>query len=159
MKEISVLFVCLGNICRSPAGEGILRYLAERSGGFSKVDIMSCGTGSWHEGEFPDERMRKVAEKRGISLKSRARRFDPVFFDRFDYILAADKKVLEDLRVEIRQEEDLRKIHLINDFNPDARGEDVPDPYYGGDKGFEHVFDMLENACQGFLRNISETMK
>ena len=150
------MFVCLGNICRSPAGEGILKELAEKEGYSESLHVESSGTGSWHIGSKPDSRMREAASKRGIDLNSRAQKFQSHFFDGFDYILAADDHILEELQALAGDEESKEKLYLINDFSKTFRGQSVPDPYYGGDQGFEKVFDMLEEACAGLLAQILE---
>lgn len=154
MTKVSVMFVCLGNICRSPAGEGILKDLAEKKECSEILHVESCGTGGWHVGSKPDPRMRETAGRRGINLNSTAQKFRGAFFEEFDYILAADDHILEELQSFARDEESREKLYLINDFSKTFRGQDVPDPYYGGDQGFEKVFDMLEEACAGLLAEI-----
>lgn len=149
----SVLFVCLGNICRSPAAEGILQSLAEKKGVSNQLKVESCGIGGWHVGELADERMRVSAKTRGIVLTGRAKKFDTVFFADFDLILAADHEVLHDLYRYAKTPEQKAKLHLICDFCEYYRGQDIPDPYYGGDAGFDLVLDMLEDACQGILEH------
>jgi protein-tyrosine phosphatase len=150
---ISVMFVCLGNICRSPAGEGILRHLASLDGSL-KIEIASSGLGSWHVGRLPDERIREAIQRRGITLTSHAQQFKTNFFDAHDYILAADREVLKALYQYAETPEQKAKIHLITDFSVSYRGEDIPDPYYGDDGSFEMVLDMLEDACEGILMEI-----
>lgn len=154
----SFLFVCLGNICRSPAGEGILLNLAKNRGCLEQLHVESCGTGDWHLGRLPDARMSRAAKKRGLSLTSRAQQFKQSFFDRFDYILAADQSVLEDLKLLSRAQEDRDKIFLMSRFSQKYRDQDIPDPYYGGESGFEHVLDMLEDSCEGILDHVFENM-
>lgn len=152
----SILFVCLGNICRSPAAEGLLRHKAEPLSEFKDLHIESCGLGDWHVGQLPDPRMRDAIKNRGIILSSRAQRFRPSFLDRFDYILAADKEVLKDLYHFAHTSEHKAKIHLMTAFGITFKGEEVPDPYYGGDAGFELVLDMLEDACDGLLTHLKK---
>ncbi|MFT4551537.1 MAG: protein-tyrosine phosphatase [Chlamydiales bacterium] len=156
MSKIAVMFVCLGNICRSPAGEGILKDLAEKGGYSNKLHVESCGTGNWHIGSLPDSRMREAASKRGIDLSSRAQEFRGAFFGKFDYILAADNHILQELLSLAGDDESKGKLYLINDFSKSFKGQDVPDPYYGGDQGFEKVLDMFEEACAGLLATIFE---
>lgn len=146
-----VLMVCLGNICRSPLAEGILK---------SKVDsnvvfVDSAGTGAWHSGELPDKRSIAVAKKYGIDLTDqRARLFLPEDFDRFDYIYVMDQSNYKNVCRLAPNDDALNKVQLIlNETNPDKNLE-VPDPYYGGDQGFENVFRMLDEACEKIKQKI-----
>ncbi len=152
----SVLFVCLGNICRSPAAEGILRHLAHKEG--VEVHVESCGLGDWHKGSLPDERMREASKKRGVSLTSRAQKIEPEFFDRFDLILVADHKVMNELYKFAEKPEYKAKMHFITHFSSSFKGQDVPDPYYDGEAGFENVLDVLEDSCEGILTYITSKM-
>lgn len=146
----SILFVCLGNICRSPAAEGILKHISkERS---LDLYVASCGLGEWHVGELPDRRMRQAAKNRGIILDSRAQSFKASFFEDFDYIMAADQEVLETLRSWTKN---TKKLHLITHFSNKYKGKDIPDPYYGDGAGFEHVLDMLEESCEALIKHLS----
>lgn len=155
----AILFVCLGNICRSPAAEGVLRQLAAQDPQFAGLHIESCGLGDWHVGQLPDARMREFAKTRGLILSSRAQRFRPSFFERFDYILAADREVLNDLYQFARTPEQKAKIHLMTAFATSFKDEDVPDPYYSGDAGFELVLDMLEESCTGLISHLRSLTK
>lgn len=148
MGKVSVLFVCLGNICRSPAAEGIL---AKMSG---EVSVASCGIGDWHVGQLPDRRMRQAAEARGLVLRMRAQQLDREHFEKYDYILAADHEILKALQEMAEGPGQKAKIHLITAFSPTYRGKEVPDPYYEGDGEFDLVLDMLEDACEGLLQKI-----
>ncbi|MCE5315852.1 MAG: low molecular weight phosphotyrosine protein phosphatase [Parachlamydia sp.] len=159
MTMTAILFVCLGNICRSPAAEGVLRHLAAQDPQFAGIHIESCGLGDWHIGQLPDLRMREVAKTRGLTLSSRAQRFRPSFFERFDYILAADRDVLNDLYQFARTSEQKTIIHLMTAFATNFKDEDVPDPYYSGDAGFELVLDMLEESCTGLLDHLRDLTK
>lgn len=150
----SILFVCLGNICRSPAAEGVLRHLIEQDPRLKDIVIESCGIGDWHVGQLPDERMRNSAKGRGIILSSRAQQFKSEFLDRFDYILAADNEVLRDLYRFARNPEHKAKIHLITEFSASYKGEEIPDPYFGGEGGFELVLDMIEDSCEGLIKQL-----
>lgn len=153
-RPVRLLFVCLGNICRSPTAEGVMRsiVLAEGLGGWIELD--SAGTGSWHVGSPPDSRARAAAARRGVELTGTARQVDRGDFERFDLILAMDSSNLGELRaiapVQLRG-----KVRLLREFDPDADGDlDVPDPYYGAAGGFEEVFDLVQAACGGLLEEI-----
>lgn len=150
----TVLFVCLGNICRSPAAEGVLRHLAQESNCDDKLYLESCGIGAWHIGALPDARMRAAAQVRGVILTSRAQQFQLAYLDAFDYILASDQKVLEYLFQHAQTIEQKAKLHLMTAFSDTYRDLDIPDPYYQGNGSFELVLDMLEDACRGLLRKI-----
>lgn len=147
----SIMFVCLGNICRSPAAEGVMRHMASKDPLGELLTIESCGLGDWHIGHSPDERMRIASQNRGIALTSRAKKFHPSFLDRFDLILAADHQILEELYRHARTPEHRDKIHLITHYSTYYQGEEIPDPYYQGEAGFERVLDMIEDSCQGIL--------
>lgn len=151
----SVLFVCLGNICRSPAAEGVLRHMAAKES-LNELSIESCGLGSWHIGQLPDERMQIASKNRGIHLNSRAQLFTHAFYSRFDLILAADKQILNDLLQNVPQPKYKDKIHLITHFSVCYQDEEIPDPYYQGDAGFEQVLDMIEDSCQGILEHLKK---
>lgn len=151
----SVLFVCLGNICRSPAAEGILRQLADKKG-FRELSVESCGLGSWHIGNLPDIRMQEATKRRGVTLASRAQQFNPLFLDRFDYILAVDNEILNELYKYARKPEHKAKLHLITAFSSSYRGEEIPDPFYGGEASFESVLDMIEDSCEGLLEHLKQ---
>jgi protein-tyrosine phosphatase len=149
-----ILFVCLGNICRSPAAEGILRSLAEKEG--LALEVMSCGIGDWHVGQLPDVRIRQAALGRGITLSSRGKVFFPHFLDEFDYILAADHEILEHLHRFAKTPEQKARIHLMTAFGVAFKGTPIPDPYYNSSAAFEHILDMLEDACQGLIAEIKQ---
>lgn len=149
-----VLFVCLGNICRSPAAEGILRSLADKAG-ISDLTVASCGMGDWHLGQLPDLRIRQAALLRGYTLTSKAKPFIPNFLDEFDYILAADSDVLEYLHGQAHTTEHKAKLHLMTAFSTAHKNLPVPDPYYQGPAAFDHILDILEDACQGLLNKIN----
>lgn len=155
----SILFVCLGNICRSPLAEGIFLHLA-RERGLEGLVVDSCGTGGWHEGEGPDRRAMAVAKQRGVHLPSRARKVRaPEDFERYTLIVAMDASNLEDL-LELGAPRD--RVRLMRSYDPahrDQSAPDVPDPYYGGDDGFDQVFDMLVAACEGLLDEITIASK
>jgi len=152
---VSILFVCMGNICRSPAAEGILKKLADEKG-IGSLHIESCGMGDWYVGKLPDERMREAAKARGVVLSSRAKQFDRAFFESFDYILASDKEVLNSLLHHAQSSGHKAKVHLMTAFSSSFTGQDVPDPYYYGNGAFEGVLDILEDACEGLLEQIKQ---
>lgn len=137
--------VCLGNICRSPIAEGILRQKAKEQGLHVQTD--SAGTSSFHIGEAPDRRMRATAKSNGVDIDDlRARQFIPADFDRFDIIYAMDQSNYNNIISLAETDEEKEKVKLIlNEINPGAN-QAVPDPYYGGDEGFQHVFDLLDEA-------------
>jgi protein-tyrosine phosphatase len=149
------LFVCLGNICRSPTAEGVMADLVRREGLEQEIEVDSAGTGAWHVGSKPDERASATATARGLTLGGLARRVEPSDFEDFDLILAMDGSNLSDLRALAPSDEARAKVHLLREFDRDANGDlDVPDPYYGGPDGFENVFDLVTAACEGLLGQI-----
>ena len=153
---VKVLFVCLGNICRSPTAEGVFRTLVEREGLSGQISTDSAGTGSWHIGSPPDKRAQAAARKRGVDLSGqRARQAKPADFQRFDYVIAMDSDNRHDLSGLCPRGEEHR-LHLLMDFAPDVDERNVPDPYYGAGGGFEAVLDMIEAASQGLLADIRE---
>jgi protein-tyrosine phosphatase len=150
---VRLLFVCMGNICRSPTAEGVMRGLLREQGLEDAVEVDSAGIGDWHTGAAPDPRATAAARSRGIVLEGAARTVAPRDFDEFDLILAADRGNLRELRA-ILPDGARSRLHLLREFDPASAGApdlDVPDPYYGGDDGFEHVLDLVEAACRGLL--------
>ncbi|MBT7771124.1 MAG: low molecular weight phosphotyrosine protein phosphatase [Rhodospirillales bacterium] len=153
---VNVLFVCLGNICRSPTAEGVFRTLVEREGLADKINVDSAGTGSWHVGEAPDRRATAAARKRGVDLsEQRARKVQISDFQNFDYVLAMDADNYASLSGSCPPGKEDR-LRLFLDFAPNAGRNDVPDPYYGGGGGFDLVLDLVEEASQGLLADIRE---
>jgi len=151
MKSTKILFICLGNICRSPAAEGIMKKLSE---GFP-IEISSAGTAGYHIGEFPDPRMRSHARKRGYELISRAQKFDPTTdFDTYDMIIAMDDSNFRDLQSMDRSKKYYHKLSKMTDHSQIKKVDHVPDPYYGGPEAFEQVLDILEDACGGLLKKL-----
>ncbi|MFZ2322982.1 MAG: low molecular weight protein-tyrosine-phosphatase [Ignavibacteriaceae bacterium] len=149
------LFVCLGNICRSPAAEGIFKKFVNDKKLDSIISVDSAGTIAYHQGELPDKRMRKIAFKKGYTLNSRARKFDPdTDFENFDYIVTMDNNNYEDLMQLDKEELYKNKILKMADFIDDKEVAEVPDPYYGGDKEFEYVIGLLENGSKNLLNKI-----
>ena len=157
MKKISVLFVCLGNICRSPAAEAIFLNLLEKKGLSHCFNVDSAGTGSWHIGKKADSRMRIAAEKRDINILSRARQITGKDFEKFNYILAMDdSNFINILDLKNRTSStDFALIKKIQDFRSVFNEQEVPDPYFGGAEGFDYVLDILEDSVNGFLESIS----
>jgi protein-tyrosine phosphatase len=147
-----ICFVCLGNICRSPTAEGVMRALAAAAG--KTVVLDSAGTGGWHVGELPDPRSRAAAARRGYDLTHRARVFTADDLARFDLVLAMDAKNLSNLRG-LAGKRPTPQIALLRSYDPIApSGADVPDPYAGGAAGFEDVLDICERACRGLLETL-----
>jgi protein-tyrosine phosphatase len=156
MKATSILFVCMGNICRSPTAEAVFRDVARRHAPELALEIDSAGTHDYHIGEPPDPRSIEAAARRGLDIRHlRARKVGPVDFDRFDLIVAMDRMNREVLlNVAPRVAHD--RIRLFLEFVADADREDVPDPYYGGTTGFEQVLDLVEEASRGLLQYVRQ---
>lgn len=154
MKKISVLMVCMGNICRSPMAHGYFEQLVRQSGLSEHISVDSAGTHAYHVGNPPDPRAQQTARGRGVDLSSqRARQAMREDFQRFDYVLAMDKDNYR-LLAEICPEGQEHKLRLFLEFAPHLSEREVPDPYYGGASGFEQVFDMVEAAAAGLLEDI-----
>lgn len=156
----SVLFVCLGNICRSPLAEGVLLHHLEEAGLSDSVDVDSAGTGAWHVGERPDRRSIEVAHRNGVELPGHARRARAEDFDEFDYIYAMDSSNLSDLeRLGGQSLQGRAALELFREHDPDAGGDlDVPDPYYGGAGGFDQVFEMVDRTCRVIVAKLAEEL-
>ena len=157
MKKISVLFVCLGNICRSPAAEAIFINLLKKKGLTEHFIVDSAGTGSWHIGKKADSRMRIAAERRDIKILTRARQITGKDFEKFNYILVMDDanfKNLQDLKNRTSSS-NFALIKKMQNFRSVFNEREVPDPYFGGDEGFDYVLDILEDSVNGFLESIS----
>ncbi|GAB4544306.1 MAG: low molecular weight protein-tyrosine-phosphatase [Pleurocapsa sp.] len=146
-----LLFVCLGNICRSPSAENIMNYLIREANLENKIICDSAGTSSYHVGAPPDRRMRAAAAKRNIKLEGRSRKLQPIDLERFDLILAMDKENYQDILYLDREGKYEAKIYLMCDFANDRTDREVPDPYYGGSDGFDYVIDLLLDTCAGLL--------
>ena len=155
MATTRVLFVCLGNICRSPAAEGVFLHQIEQRGVADRFVVDSAGTGGWHVGRRADARMRAAAERRGIALNSRARQIELADIHSFDHILTMDGDNLAAVQALAREAgnpADQARIEAMTHYCRRHRGSrEVPDPYYGGEAGFEHVLDLLDDACSGLL--------
>ncbi|MCK5874440.1 MAG: low molecular weight phosphotyrosine protein phosphatase [Alcanivoracaceae bacterium] len=148
-----ILFVCLGNICRSPTAEGVFRHRA-RQAGFTSLQIDSAGTAGWHVGKAPDPRTVAAAQRRGYDLSAlRARQVRAADFDNFDIVLAMDKQNLAELKSMLPRGVNTR-LGLFLDYAGDAPFSEVPDPYYGGDAGFEQVLDLIEQASDGLIARL-----
>jgi protein-tyrosine phosphatase len=157
MAEQRLLFVCLGNICRSPAAEGVFLHLIAREGLEDRFVVDSAGTGGWHVGNPADRRMRAAAERRGIHLPSRARQIELADFTSFDRILTMDDDNLRNVLSLARELGDRPGLAHIEPMTSHCRrlsAREVPDPYYGGEQGFEDVLDLLEDACGGLLETL-----
>jgi protein-tyrosine phosphatase len=151
-----ILFVCMGNICRSPTAEGVARAIAKKKGVFDQFEFDSAGTHGYHVGKPPDARARAVAATRGYDLSPlRARQVNEFDFERFDHVLAMDRDNLELLR-QACPEQHHAKLRLFLEFAANAPGDEVPDPYYGGPEGFERVLDMVEDAANGLLDQLAK---
>ncbi len=153
---IRVLFVCMGNICRSPTAEGVFRKLVLEQGMEKSIEIDSAGTHAYHVGAPPDRRSQEAARRRGIDISGlRGRAVERNDFGRFDYVLAMDDENYENL-LDIAPEEQRYKVRLFLEFAPQLPEREVPDPYAGGPEGFERVLDMIEAAAQGLLVEIKK---
>lgn len=151
---IRVLFVCLGNICRSPTAEGVFRQHLQRHGLADRVEVDSCGTGNWHVGSAPAERARRAASGRGVDIGHlRARQFRPEDLDTFHYVLAMDRQNLADIR-DVWLQQGGTEPRLFLDYLGEGDEAEVPDPYYGGDDGFDRVLDLIHGASEGLLDDI-----
>ncbi len=155
---IKILFVCLGNICRSPLAEGLLQHKITKRGLTEMVKVDSCGTSDYHIGELPDERTLLNAKENGLILKHRGRQFSSDDFRHFDKILVMDSSNKQKVLRLANSKEDVEKVQLIRSFEPETndRNSDVPDPYYGGEEGFQNVFDILDRTTNQILREIVE---
>jgi len=151
MKTASICFVCLGNICRSPTAEAVMRHQVAEAKLTERIVIDSAGTGDWHIGQAPDERAQRAGSQRGYDLSGlRGRQIVAIDFERFDLLIAMDDANVDALhRVCPPAQRD--KIRLLMEFAPAANGREVADPYFGGDAGFEQVLDQCEDACRGLL--------
>lgn len=148
-----LLFVCLGNICRSPAGENVMNHLLEREDLAGQFEVDSAGTAGYHVGNAPDLRMTRAARARGIAMAGQARQVRAADFETFDWIFAMDRSNFEDLAaIRKRSGTPTAKLVLFCEFCERHDETDVPDPYYGGPEGFEKVLDLLEDGCSVFLR-------
>jgi|SRR5690554_5166986 len=154
-KKIRLLFVCLGNICRSPAAEGIMKRIVLKNDFQDLIEVDSAGTSGWHEGELPDERMRAHGDRRGYDFSSKARKFKKSDFDNFDYIIVMDENNYNTVKSLASNIEQIEKIKMMTDFSvQNSLHNYIPDPYYGDASGFELVLDLLEDSSEGLLQEI-----
>jgi protein-tyrosine phosphatase len=152
---VRICFVCLGNICRSPTAEAVMRHLVSQEGLGERIRVDSAGTGDWHVGDPPDRRARAVGAKRGIPLSGTARQFTAADFARYDHVIAMDRSNRDELLRMAPGPGERAKVRLLRSFDASApRDADVPDPYYGGPGGFDEVFDICERACRGLLDHL-----
>ncbi|PAU75693.1 low molecular weight protein-tyrosine-phosphatase [Halomonas salipaludis] len=153
-----ILFVCLGNICRSPTAEGVFRRRLADAGLSEVVEVDSCGTGGWHIGKAPDARAQAAARQRGVDVSQlRARQLDAADFARFDYLLAMDDDNLASLEA-MRPDDCTAHVGLLLDFAGEP-GRAVPDPYYGGEQGFDEVFALVERAADGLIEHLRQRLE
>lgn len=151
---VRILFVCLGNICRSPLAEGIFRHLVKRAGVDDLFEIDSAGTSGYHDGNPPDARSTATARARGITLEGQSRRLLPEDLRSFDYIIGMDSDNMREIRVLADQVGAHGRLYLLREWDPEGRGTGVPDPYYGGEQGFEEVHDIVERSCENLLEHL-----
>ena len=155
-----ILFVCMGNICRSPAAEGIAKKFLEKKGLNGTIEIDSAGTLDYHEGELPDPRMIKHASKRGYKLDSRARQFNPNNdFDHFDYIVTMDDDNYSEITTLDKKNKYKDKVYRMVSFGNKLKVNEVPDPYYSGSDGFEYILDILEDSVDGLLKKVADDIR
>lgn len=159
-KKKKILFVCMGNICRSPAAEGIAKKILEKRGLNGTIEIDSAGTLDYHTGELPDQRMIMHASKRGYNLDSRARQFNPDNdFEFFDYIVTMDDDNYSEITSLDRKNKYKDKVFKMVSFGNNHKVDEVPDPYYEGSDGFEYVLDILEDSVEGLLKKIEDDIR
>ena len=154
-RPVRVLFVCLGNICRSPVAEGVFRQKVREAGLEHVIQIDSAGTGAWHVGNPPDRRMTSTAKARGVDLSAqRARQFVDTDLADYDHILAMDKSNLHDILYLDTGDDFGQRVTLFRQWDPEPGDYEVPDPYYGGDAGFEHVYDIVDRTAEALLQGL-----
>lgn len=158
MEAKKILFVCMGNICRSPSAEAVFSGLSKARGYDGQFAVDSAGTIAYHAGERADRRMQSHASKRGYNLTSISRKFKPdKDFDNFDLIIGMDDENVAALKGFARNDSDQEKIYKITDFRKEWNYDEIPDPYYGGEEGFELVLDLLEDSCEGLIESLAKT--
>jgi protein-tyrosine phosphatase len=154
-RPIRVLFVCLGNICRSPLAEAVFRHLVDERGWADRFEIDSAGTSGWHRGSPPDARSTETARRRGITLAGRSRKVTAADLRSFDYVIAMDAENRAALGELHAHSGGTAEVRLLREFERDADSLDVPDPYYGGPRGFDDVHDIVERGCAGLLAHVA----
>lgn len=160
MDKTKILFICLGNICRSPAANAIMQHYVDEDGLTDSFFIDSAGIGPWHVGQLPDRRMRTHGQRRGYRIDHIARQFDKTRdFDFFDFIVVMDEDNYRNITLQARNDKERRKVIRMADYLTDHKGRDsVPDPYYGGDADFELALDLIEDGCRGMLDALAVKM-
>lgn len=153
---VKILFVCLGNICRSPAAEGVLIKMVKDAGLADKVEVASAGTSGYHSGSLPDSRMQQHGLKRGYEFVSLSQQFIADFFDHYDVIITMDQSNYRNVTALARNEADIKKVKPFSHYCCANSIIDVPDPYAGGSEGFEHVMDLMEDGCSEILRRLQD---
>lgn len=154
---MTILFICLGNICRSPAAEAVMRHEIQLQGLDARIQVASAAIGPWHVGELPDSRMRRHAARRGYQLNSRGQQFDASYFDRFDYIVVMDEDNYRAVTSQARNADERRRVIRMRDYFQKYNGRDsVPDPYYGSDRDFDIALDLIEDGCRQLLKKLTE---
>lgn len=155
-NPFKICFVCLGNICRSPTAEGIFKHLVNKEGLQSYFYIDSAGTSAFHIGEPANSKSQRTADKHGIKLHSKARRFEPQDIEEFDLVIAMDEENYQNLLQMAKTDAEARKIRMMRDFDPEPGNGNVPDPYYGGIDGFESVFRIIYRSSEALLNFLKE---
>ncbi|HEX8395025.1 MAG TPA: low molecular weight protein-tyrosine-phosphatase [Longimicrobium sp.] len=153
-ERIRVLFVCMGNICRSPLAEAVFRHQVRERGLEDRFVIDSAGTSGYHRGAAPDRRSTETAMRRGIVLEGRSRALTAADLRRFDYVIAMDTENMEGIRLLEERSGGTARVHRLREWDPDPGHGDVPDPYYGGPRGFDEVHDIVERGVTGLLEHI-----
>jgi protein-tyrosine phosphatase len=153
-EPVRVLFVCLGNICRSPLAEAVFRHQVRERGMEDAFEIDSAGTSGYHDGEPPDRRSSETARRRGVALAGRSRKLHALDLQAFDYVIAMDAENLGEIQALRETAGGRAEVRRLREFEAEAAALDVPDPYYGGPRGFDDVHDIVERACAGLLEHI-----